>query len=233
MLGIKSYYVRGKVDEGWANAKSGVSKIMRYRTHQGFKLNQIWVIIGLNFLLFIATLIARDLISFFGLQPASVLARPWTIVTNLFIHGGLWHIIANMLALYFFGTYLSRLVGESKFLVVYFCGGILGNIFFILLALLGHISSIRFLGSPLTVAVGASGAIFALGGALAVMRPKLRVFIFPIPVPLPLWVAVIGGFLILSLLALPLNIAWQAHLGGLIFGLAAGYFFRRRERYFF
>ena len=89
---------------------------------------------------------------------------------------------------------------------------------------------VLLLGEPLSVAVGASGAIFALGGALAVMRPKLRVVIFPIPVPLPLWIAVIGGFIILSLLPF---VAWQAHLGGLIIGFIAGYIFRRKERYFF
>ena len=191
---------------------------MAYR-YQGFRLTPIWVIIGVNFLLYIATLIAPKLIyPLLGLQPASFLLQPWTIVTSLFIHAGLWHIIANMLTLYFFGTYLSRLVGKNKFLTVYFCGGILGSILFILLA------------PPFSIAVGASGAVFALGGALAVMRPKLRVFVFPIPIPLPLWSAVIGGFLILSLIPF---IAWQAHLGGLVFGLIAGYFFRKRERYFF
>lgn len=77
------------------------------------------------------------------------------------------------------------------------------------------------------VVVGASGAIYAVSGALTVMRPNLRVFIFPIPVPIPLWVAVIGGLLIIS----P-GVAWQAHLGGLVFGLIAGYFFRRKERHF-
>ncbi len=87
-----------------------------------------------------------------------------------------------------------------------------------------------FLASPYSIAVGASGAVFALGGALAVMRPKLRVFVFPIPVPLPLWSAVIGGFLIISLFP---HIAWQAHLGGLVFGLIAGCFFRKREPLFF
>jgi len=169
-------------------------------------------------LLFIATWIVPGLIFLLGLQPASFLDRPWAIVTNLFMHAGLWHILANMLTLYFFGTYLSRLIGESKFLIVYFGGGILGNVLFILLA------------PPLSVAVGASGAVFALGGVLTVMRPKLRVFIFPIPVPLPLWTAVIGGFIILSFMP---YIAWQAHLGGLIVGLIAGYFFRKKERYFF
>jgi len=95
-----------------------------------------------------------------------------------------------MLTFYFFGRYLSRLVGESKLLITYCCGGIVGSVLFILLA------------SPYSIAIGASGAVFALGGALAVMRPKLRVFVFPIPVPIPLWSAVIGGFLIISLLPL-------------------------------
>ena len=191
---------------------------MVYRGYRQFSLNAIWVLIAINVVLFIATTIDRDLIFLLGLNPASFPARPWTIVSNLFVHSGLWHIIANMLALYFFGTYLSRLVGERKFLLVYFGGGILGNIAYILLA------------SPFSIAVGASGAIFALGGALAVMVPRLRVFLFPIPAPIPLWVAVIGGFFILILLP---NVAWQAHLGGLVLGLITGYFFKRKKLYFF
>ncbi len=190
---------------------------MAYR-YQGFKLTPIWILIALNFLLLIATIIAPELIFLLGLQPAIFLHRPWTILTSLFIHSGLWHIITNMLTFYFFGSYLSRLIGESKLLIVYFCGGIAGSVLFILL------------GPPYSIAIGASGAVFALGGALTVMRPKLRVFIFPIPIPIPLWAAVIGGFFIISLFP---HVAWQAHLGGLVFGLIAGYFFRKRERLFF
>ena len=197
---------------------------MAYRGYQGFRLTPIWILIGINFLLFIPALISPiSIYEFLGLAPATFPSRPWTIVTNLFIHAGLWHILANMFTLFFFGTYLSRLVGGGRFLIVYFGGGILGNILFIFLA---YTLGLDFF----TIAVGASGAIFALGGALAAMRPKIRVFVFPIPVPMPLWVAVIGGFLILSFLP---YIAWQAHLGGLVFGLIAGYFFRRRERRFY
>lgn len=182
----------------------------------------VWILIGVNLLLFIATLIIRDLILFLGLQPAGFLDRPWTIVTNLFVHSGLWHIFANMITLYFFGSFISRLIGTPKFLLVYFAGGIVGNIFFILLP-----------PSPLSIAIGASGAVFALGGVLAVMMPRLRVFVFPIPAPIPLWIAVIGGFILLTVLSPFVNIAWQAHLGGLLLGLVAGYIFRRKARYFY
>jgi len=191
---------------------------MVYKSYRGFDLNPIWVLILINFLLSIATVINQDVVFLLGLSRLTFFDRPWTIVTSLFVHAGWWHIIANMLTLYFFGRYLSRLVGDSRFLIIYFGGGILGNILFILLA------------SPFSIVVGASGAIFALGGALALLRPKVPVLVFPIPAPIPLWVAVIGGFLILSFLPF---VAWQAHLGGIVFGLVAGYFCRRRARHFF
>jgi membrane associated rhomboid family serine protease len=172
---------------------------------------------GISLLLFIVTNIARDLILSLGLIPVIIGDRPWTIITSIFLHNGIWHLLFNMITLYFFGRYLCVLLGGGKFLIVFFIGGILGNILYLLL------------GEPFSVAIGASGAVFALGGVLAVMRPKLRVFVFPIPVPLPLWAAVIGGFLVISVFP---NVAWQAHLGGLAFGLVIGYFFRKRERIF-
>jgi len=192
---------------------------MTYKSYRGSNLNPIWLLIAINFLLFIATLIDQRLIFYLGLQPATFLDRPWTIVTNLFVHAGMGHIIANMITLFFFGRFLSGLMGRGSFLIVYFLGGIVGNVCFLLLP-----------SSPLAVVVGASGAIFALGGTLAVMVPKVRAFVFPIPVPIPLWEAVIGGFFIISFLP---QIAWQAHLGGLVFGLIAGLFFGKRQRRFF
>ncbi len=185
-------------------------------------MNPITVIIIINLLFFLPTIVSpeirHELITFMGLQPESVLSRPWTVVTSMFVHADFFHIFANMLTLYFFGSYLYRLLGERRFLLIYFSGGILGSIFFILL------------GPPLSFAIGASGAVFALGGALAAMRPNLRVFIFPIPVPLPLWLAVIGGFVILSFIS---GIAWQAHLGGMILGLVAGYRLKKGPGYYY
>jgi len=175
----------------------------------------MWAIIALNILLFIAVMVRGELLVHFGLWPAGWLQRPWTLVTSIFLHGTMWHIFANMLAFYFFGGFLSSLIGETRFLIVYFLGGIAGSLAYVLLA------------APFSIVIGASGAIFALGGTLAVLRPKLRVYVFPIPSPIPLWGAVIGGFAVVSFFPF---IAWQAHLGGLVFGLAAGYFFKRRKR---
>ncbi len=189
---------------------------MAYRSSNTFAA---WLLIVINLLVFVVTVINSDLIYTFGLQRSTFLEEPWTLITSMFIHDGFWHILANMITLYFFGSYLNRLLGTTKFLIVYFAGGIAGGLVYLLLV-----------SSSYTIVVGASGAIFALGGVLTVMRPKLRVIVFPIPAPVPLWMAIIGVFVIFSFLP---NVAWQGHLGGLVLGLVAGYFFRRRARYYY
>jgi len=195
------------------------------RNYSTFTLNALSFLIAVNILIFIAELLTgggiawqSPAIPLLGLTPAYFLHQPWTIITNLFVHGGFRHILFNMISLYFLGSFLLRLVGEKNFLKVYFAGGLLGNIFFLLLN-----------QHPLIPGIGASGAIFALGGALAIMVPRLRVFVFPVPVPIPLWIATI----ILLLLSFLPSIAWQAHLGGLALGLIAGYFFKKRRRAYY
>jgi membrane associated rhomboid family serine protease len=197
---------------------------MSYRRNDN--IAPVLAIIILCFLLYIATelgwrFLDYDLVSILGLRTSTFLQRPWTIVTSLFMHGSIWHILFNMITLYFFGTFLLRLVGTRDFLIIYFLGGIAGNLVFMLFAYF------NFLTSPYSIVIGASGAIFALGGTLAVLTPRLRVFVFPIPAPMPLWVAVIGGFVIMSFVG---GVAWQGHLGGLVFGLLAGLVLRRRIR---
>ena len=193
---------------------------MRYRSYRGTSLTAVWWIIGINFLLFILVAINRNFIyQYLGLIPAIFLERPWTIVTNMFVHAHFGHIFGNMLVLFFFGRFFAMLMGRNKFLWVYFGGGVLGNIFYILL------------GPPLSIAVGASGAVYAVAGALVVMMPKLRVYLYFV-VPMPLWVVVLVFFVLWSFIP-GLGIAWQAHIGGLIAGLVAGYFFRRRGHYYY
>ena len=187
------------------------------RRYNTFSLNAIWFLIIINVLIFVVTLVRPDAIFFLGLTPAYFWHQPWTIITNLFVHGGFGHIICNMISLYFLGNFLTRLLGEKNFLKVYFAGGVLGNIFYI------------FLGSPFSVGIGASGAIFALGGALVMMAPKIPVFVFLIPLPVPLWAAI----LIFLLISFVPGIAWQAHVGGLILGLIAGYFFKKKRRTYY
>lgn len=185
----------------------------RYGAHRQTSI-YIWVLIGFTVLATLATTVNRPLLFELGLSPATWDRRPWTILTSMFVHAGLWHLAANMFTFYFFANYLDDLIGSTRLFIIYFVGGILGGILYVLLAP-------RF-----SIAVGASGAIFALGGALAMLRPKVRIIVFPIPSPIPLWAAVVGGFVVMSFLP---AVAWQAHLGGLLFGLASGYAFKRRR----
>lgn len=187
------------------------------RTYRTLNLNVLWFLIALNVLIFIITLLRPEaVVNLFGLTPALLSKQPWTIITSMFVHDPTtWtHIVFNMISLYFLGSFLIRAAGDRSFLAIYFLGGLVGNLFYSLL------------GPPFTTGIGASGAIFALGGALAVIVPRVPVLIFFIPVPVPLWVAIIVFFLFSFL---P-NIAWQAHLGGLLLGLIAGFILRRRRR---
>jgi uncharacterized protein len=192
---------------------------MRYRNYGNPPgLGLVAYIIITCIILYIAVSINDNLLNIFGFIPADFSHHPWSVVTSIFLHSpfpDFTHILFNMLVLYFFGNFLIGLIGNVRFLIVFLLGGIAGNLLFMLLNV------------PYSLVIGASGALFAVEGALVVLRPRLPVMIFPIPVNIPLWGAVIGAFL-LTFIASG-NIAWEAHLGGLAFGLLAGLFFRYRE----
>jgi membrane associated rhomboid family serine protease len=198
----------------------------------GLGVSPVWALIIVNFMLFLAVLFSgegryplgeyAEVISdrftyYLGLIPYYFISRPWTVVTSMFIHAGFMHILANMITLYFFGSFFARLVGNGWFSLVYFIGGIVGNLLFLLL------------GDTLSIVIGASGAVYAIAGALVVMMPKLTVRLYFI-IPMPLWVVVLVFFVAWSFVP---GVAWQAHLGGLAVGLIAGYFFRRRLRRYY
>ncbi|MCJ7796275.1 MAG: rhomboid family intramembrane serine protease [Thermoleophilia bacterium] len=177
-------------------------------------MNAIAFLVALNILAFVFTIFRPALISILGLTPALVPQQPWTLITAMFMHASFTHILFNMISLYFLGSFFLRLVGESDFLWVYFIGGLAGNLLYMLL------------GPSMIPGVGASGAIFAIGGALAIMAPKLPVIVFPLPIPVPLWGAMIFFLLIGFVIS---GVAWQAHLGGFLFGMAAGLYFNKRR----
>jgi membrane associated rhomboid family serine protease len=191
------------------------------RRYQWPNAKAVLVLIAINIIFLIVLLANNGYYSTLGLHYATWYKAPWTLITNLFVHDFPWHILFNMFTLYFLGSYLCKMIGNARFLVVYFVGGIVGNFFYILIMhLLGNTN-------PLYYAYGASGAIFAVAGALTILAPKIKVIVFPIPLPMPLWVAIIGGFLLMSFLP---GVAWEAHLGGLLTGLIAGFFLRKRKR---
>ncbi len=188
------------------------------------------ILIGANiatFILFFVALAFVDeglLVSWIALMPAIILAGDniWTFVTSMFMHAGFGHLFVNMMSLMFIGNFVEKLIGKKRFIWLYFAGGLFAGLFFVLIAL--------GTGSDLNVyAVGASGAVFALGGLLAVLTPRLPVLVFFI-IPMPMWAAM--GFLMFGLWALSLGLGLpignSAHLGGLVVGLGYGFYLKKR-----
>jgi membrane associated rhomboid family serine protease len=193
------------------------------RSYRGVNLNILWFLIALNVLIFVIELavggfpvtVANPVVRLLGLSTAQLAQQPWTIISSIFVHGGFGHILFNMISLYFLGSFFFRAVGERSFLAVFFLGGLAGNALFLLLV------------PPNVIGIGASGAIFAIGGALAVLVPRVPVYILFIPIAMPLWVAILIFFLLSFLFA---GVAWQAHLGGVLAGVVAGFILRRSRR---
>jgi membrane associated rhomboid family serine protease len=142
------------------------------------------------------------------LNPTLVMERPWTLVTHLFLHGSFEHFFINMLVFFFFAPVLERKIGSSKFLLIFFLAGIFAGIGWSLTSV-----------SP---AVGASGALMGIFATLAVLMPRMRVYLFFI-VPLEIWMVVILFALYdFFMIGSGDMIAHTAHLSGLFFGLLAG-----------
>jgi membrane associated rhomboid family serine protease len=207
----------------------------RYSGRKLFSISVTGKIIILNVLFFLGfylflLLLQKDygsLIENVALQPTSIFAgkRLWTIATHMFMHANATHLFMNMLSLVFIGSFVERLLGKKRFLWLYLIGGLISAFFFVLLAGLFGASPTgeKLFGTPLTFAVGASGAIFALGGLLAMLTPRLKVLVFFI-LPMPMWLAMfsfLAFFWVLSYIG-GIPIGNSAHLGGLVVGLVYG-----------
>ena len=111
----------------------------------------------------------------------------------MFMHASWTHLIFNMISLFFIGSFVEKLIGKKRYIWLYLIGGFVASLFFVSLAgLFGNsLLGAKIFGSPLIPAVGASGALFALGGLLSVLTPKMRVLVMFV-LPLPMWVAMVG-----------------------------------------
>jgi membrane associated rhomboid family serine protease len=210
-------------------------------------------IISITSLAFVLQYIVPGFANLLILDPAasSVLYRPWSLLTVMLLHGGLFHLLANMITFYFFGTPVEKTVGGRELLKLYIGSGIIASLGFIgfrnLLyyiygstipakSLLGiQFASMETLG----IAVGASGAVVAFVGAVAMLYPEAEVLLyFVIPMKIKTAVYAFGGMEAFNLIAkllgysIPVigNFASSAHLAGLLIGLWYGKKLRDKHR---
>lgn len=160
----------------------------------------------------------------FLLASDSVLVRPWILITSMFLHANVTHILFNMYVLFIFGPLLEQRIGPKRFLYIYFLSGIIAGI----------VSSLFYplvLGTPLR-ALGASGAIMGILGVIIMLMPNLKVLFFFI-IPMPLWIAAII-FAAIDIFGIfyPSGIANVAHLTGLACGLLYGMYLKKQKRHF-
>jgi membrane associated rhomboid family serine protease len=134
-------------------------------------------------------------------QPLSVLVRPWTLVTYMFVHAGFGHLFWNMLVLYFFGPRVETRLGGARFIGLYLVSGLGG-------ALLSFID-------PAVFIIGASGAIFGVELAFARYWPRDKIYIWGV-LPVEAWILVLvmTGVSLFGGLERAGNVAHWAHLGG-------------------
>jgi membrane associated rhomboid family serine protease len=196
-----------------------------------------YLFIGLNVLVFLFQVTMpgghqQGFVNTYGMIPVEIRQGDdlYTMLTNMFLHGGWMHLIGNMLFLWVFADNIEAVVGKWRFILFYFGGGIFASLIHLLFNLHSAIP-----------AIGASGAISAVLGAYIVMFPASKVkvwvlylfrsFYIPAIYFLGFWAIqqFFNGFIsIVPSSAFTSDIAWWAHIGGFVFGLSAGFVIRRQ-----
>jgi membrane associated rhomboid family serine protease len=176
----------------------------------------IKALIGINVLMFVATTIAPSLQLQLGLVPMWVVheKRVWQLLTYMFIHAGLFHILFNMLALWMFGAELERIWGTRFFLKFYFITGVGAACLTVLMSLLPIGPMQQLYASDV---IGASGAVYGLLLAYALYFPDRPIYMyFVFPIPARIFVLIMGAIAFFSSLAETGGVANATHLGGLL-----------------
>jgi membrane associated rhomboid family serine protease len=183
------------------------------------KITAVKILIAANVLVFLLQYMSNGLIDvLFGLWPLQpieghVYFQPWQIVTYAFLHDthSIYHIAFNMLGLWMFGAEIERYVGPRRLLACYFASVVTAAITQLLVPML--------FGAPPAATIGASGGVFGLLLAYAVMFPNRKVVPLIPPIPMPAWLfATIYACieLFLGVTGTLSGIAHFAHLGGMI-----------------
>ncbi len=200
----------------------------RFRT--GFSVTGILILINIiAFILFTLLIYSNTkFLDYIAIKPSNILQGKylWTFLTSMFMHGGFFHIFANMISLFFIGSLVEKILGKKRYLLFYLISGLFAGLFFVLTSL------INFIGGYDTYAVGASGALFGLIGLLMLLTPDLPVYIMFIPIPIKMKYAAPGILVVLWLISIAGNvpIGNTAHLGGLILGLIYGIYLRKKYK---
>jgi len=176
-------------------------------------------IIGITLAVYLLQLIPglaiTDRLLYAGVYSLPFNFEPWRMITSMLVHSTalIFHVALNMYTLWIFGQLLENVLGRWRFLALYLISGLGGSV------------AVLWLSDPRTGVVGASGAIFGLMGAFLVIQRRLggNATQLLILVGINLVIGFVPGF----------NIAWQAHLGGLIVGALIGLIFvetRKRDQ---
>lgn len=147
-------------------------------------------------------------------EPAEFIFKPWSIITYAFLHAGIWHILGNMLILYFSGIYFLNYFSPKKLLTFYFLGAIFGALVF----MLSYNLFPAFAGVGKTYLIGASAAVMAVLVGIATHIPHMRVRFVLIGSIKFWWIA--AFLVVLDIVQIPLSNpgGHLAHLGGAAFG---------------
>ncbi len=195
-----------------------------------------YLFLGLNVAIFLfqSTLpegLQAGFVTDYGAIPAEISQGVdlQTLVTSMFLHGGWAHLLGNMLYLWIFADNIEATIGHFKFSIFYLLGGLAAGL-----------AQVLVYPQSMVPCVGASGAIAAVMGAYIVMFPQSKVkmlfLLFFTVFYIPAWIFLGFWFAQQAMSGLNLmglngedagGVAWWAHIGGFVFGLSAGFLFKK------
>jgi membrane associated rhomboid family serine protease len=182
-------------------------------------------LIGANVVIFLAQSLIPSLVLTLGLVPAAVVGelQIWRLVSYMFLHGGIFHILFNMLALWMIGSELEHRWGTRYFLKFYFVTGVGAGVLTVLFSLLPFDVATQLYHE---IVIGASGAIYGLLLAYGFYYPDRLIYYIVFPIPAKYFVLIVGAIAFYGSRGDTGGVSNATHLGGLL----VAYLFLRGSR---